>query len=74
MQGGVWAMARHPDVQILGYSEAAAYLASEAGRTVRAVIAIAGRHEFGVETEAAVRRLQLFFDDVDFPDPTDPLE
>ena len=66
-------MARHPDVQILGYSEAAAYLATEAGRTVRAVIAIAGRYEYGVVTDATVRRLQLHFDDIDVPDKTDPL-
>ena len=60
----------HPDLAILGYSEAAMYLRRAPTPNVRAIISIHGRREFGVEADVP-HRLDLTFDDVDAPAPDD---
>src|SRR4051794_22239914 len=57
---------------VRGYSEAAMLLRQPEGKDVQAVIAIRGVHEFCVESEAP-HFLELVFDDVEVPDPADPL-
>ena len=60
----------HPDLAILGYSEAAMYLRRAPSPNVRAIISIHGRREFGVEADVT-HRLDLTFDDVEAPAPDD---
>jgi len=59
----------HPPILALGYSEAAMFLRTPAGATVRALISIHGANEHGVEAE--MPRLDLTFDDIAAPDPAD---
>ena len=54
----------HPQLCILGYSEAAMFLRGSPTPNVAAIISIHGAREFGVEAEVA-HRLDLTFDDAE---------
>jgi predicted protein tyrosine phosphatase len=63
----------HPTILVMGYSPAAMFLRQPEGKTVRAVIAIRGAQEYCVESNVP-HRLELNFDDVEVPDPTDMIQ
>src|SRR4051794_33028735 len=65
-------MASHPSILIFGFSHAGMYLRSERSKDVQAIISIHGRNEYGVDYPVR-HRLDLIFDDVECPDPGDPL-
>jgi predicted protein tyrosine phosphatase len=54
----------HPQLAVLGYSEAAMFLRGSPKPNVTGIISIHGAREFGVEAEVS-RRLDLTFDDVE---------
>ena len=54
----------HPQLAVLGYSEAAMFLRGSPKPNVTGIISIHGGREFGVEAEVS-RRLDLTFDDVE---------
>ncbi len=61
-----------PALIVLGYSEASMLLRN--GDTkIAAIITIAGEREFAVATDGTDPILRLHFDDVEVPDPSDPL-
>lgn len=62
----------HPQLVVLGYSEASMFLRGTAKPKVSSIISIHGAREFGVEAEVA-RRLDLTFDDVEASAPDDML-
>ncbi len=63
----------HPDVLILGYSEAAMFLQQREASDLCGIIAIAGQRDHAVETEGIVdHSLVLNFDDTETP-PEDDL-
>lgn len=66
-------MSRHPNVLILGYSEAAGLLSSTDGDSVQALIAIHGFREFAVDAPQVPHRLTLSFDDCAAPESHDPI-
>lgn len=59
----------HPSLVILGYSQAAMFLRNP-GHGVTAILSIHGHREYGVESEISIR-LDLAFDDVEVPIPSD---
>jgi predicted protein tyrosine phosphatase len=61
---------RHPNLLMLGYSEAAMFLQNVSAPDVVAIISIHGRREFGVEANVEPR-LDLTFDDVEVPQSDD---
>ncbi len=63
----------HPRVVALGYSEAGMLLRKPGTLDIQAIIAIHGQREYPVETDCVAHRLVLRFDDVEAPDPKDPL-
>lgn len=67
-------MSRHPNVLILGYSEAGRVLSSAEGSGVSALIAIHGFREFTVDAPGIQHRLTLEFDDCNAPDADDPFK
>jgi predicted protein tyrosine phosphatase len=62
----------HPQLAVLGYSEAAMYLRGSPKPNVTGIISIHGAREFGVEANVS-RRLDLTFDDVEVAAPDDML-
>ena len=62
----------HPQLAVLGYSEAAMFLRGSPKPNVTGIISIHGAREFGVEAEVS-RRLDLTFDDVEVAVPDDML-
>jgi len=64
---------KHPDLLILGYSEAAMFIQQPDARDVSAIIAIAGQREHNIETQCVERKLILNFDDTEVPAPDDLL-
>ena len=60
----------HPQLAVLGYSEAAMFLRGTPKPNVTGIISIHGGREFGVEAEVP-RRLDLTFDDVEVTAPED---
>jgi predicted protein tyrosine phosphatase len=62
----------HPNLTILGYSEAAMFLRNAPLKSIAAIISIHGAHEHPVQLDLP-HRLDLTFDDVDLPDPNDPI-
>lgn len=67
-------MTSHPDLLILGYSEAAMFLRGARAAEVSALIAIHGQREFAAECSASIPKLVLRFDDTATPDTTNPIE
>jgi predicted protein tyrosine phosphatase len=63
----------YPPILMLGYSEAAMLMRQPLGAQVQAIISIHGLHEYAVEAPGLSQRLTLRFDDVDVPDPNDPI-
>jgi len=61
----------HPHLLILSYSQAAMFLSAASASDVCALISIHGSREFGVDFSCDYR-LDLNFDDVDAPIPSDP--
>jgi predicted protein tyrosine phosphatase len=64
----------HPELVVLGYSEAAMYVHAAPAPRVAGIISIHGSREFGVETTGLAlvpRRLDLTFDDVEVPEAGD---
>jgi predicted protein tyrosine phosphatase len=61
----------HPQVVILGYSEAAMFLRGTSGAEVTGIVSIHGAREFGVEAAGVGRRLDLGFDDVEVAEEGD---
>lgn len=66
-------MSPHPDILILGTSEASMLLCKPEGCAIDAVISIHGQREFSVEAPHARHRLVLQFDDWELPEADDPL-
>ena len=62
----------HPDVLILGYSQAAMFLQQREAANLCGIIAIAGQREHAVETDGVGHKLILNFDDTETP-PADDL-
>src|SRR5215213_7047308 len=60
----------HPQLVVLGYSEAAMFLRGTPKPNVTGIISIHGGREFGVEAEVP-RRLDLTFDDAEVAAPDD---
>src|SRR5262245_39343860 len=63
----------HPQILVLGYSEAAMLLRNPGEVRIGAVISIAGQREYAVEV-GSVPHLILSFDDTEAPNPNDPLQ
>jgi len=62
---------KHPQLVVLGYSEAAMFLRGAAGPAVKGIISIHGAREFGLEAAGVTRRLDLRFDDVEIAEAGD---
>lgn len=62
----------HPDLIVLGYSEAAMFLQRRPPPNVMAILSIHGQREYGVDYDPPLR-LDLSFDDVDVSSDTDPV-
>ncbi len=66
-------MPHHPNMLILGYSEAAMYMRQADAAHVRAIIAIAGQREYTIDTNNVEHQLVLHFDDTETPTDDDLL-
>ncbi|MCA9250711.1 MAG: hypothetical protein R3E58_06930 [Phycisphaerae bacterium] len=64
----------HPQVIVLGYSEAGMLLRKPGSANVQAIIAIHGQREFAVECDDIPHRLLLQFDDAESPRADDPIQ
>lgn len=62
----------HPAIFAMGYSQAAMFLQSPEGAKVRGLVSIHGANEFAIDARVPFR-LDLCFDDIAAPDPTDIL-
>jgi|GEM_PF-5925196 len=56
-------MPHHPNIVILGYSEAAMFMQQPDAAEVRAIIAIGGQREYTIDTNKVEHSLILNFDD-----------
>lgn len=64
----------HPDIIVLGYSEASMLLRKSDSADIRAIIAIHGQREYPVNLEGVPHSLVLQFDDTEAPNESDPIE
>jgi predicted protein tyrosine phosphatase len=69
-----WCVMGHPTVLVLSSSEAAMYLRQGGGAGVVGIVSIGGARESAPDAATIANRLVLEFDDVDVPDPSDPLD
>lgn len=69
----MWAVESHPSIVILSYSEAAMLLRREGSVGIHGLVSVCGLHEQPLEDTGVRHRLVLTFDDVEPPDPSDPL-
>ena len=63
----------HPQVIVLGRSEAAALLKGRGAADIGVIISIHGRREYPIETSSIPRSLVLEFDDTEAPTGEDPI-
>src|SRR5579864_3311583 len=71
--GRMWTVASHPSILILSYSEASMLLRGEGSGRINGLISVRGLQEQPLEDTGVRHRLVLNFDDVEPPDPSDPL-
>ncbi len=65
---------KHPNVLILGYSEAGMLLRKPGESDVRAIISIHGQREYAVECDNIPHQLVLQFNDTEAPRDDDPIQ
>jgi predicted protein tyrosine phosphatase len=65
---------KHPQILVLGYSEAGMLLKNPGDTNVRAIISIHGQREYAIDYDELPYRLVLQFDDTEAPRDDDPIQ
>jgi predicted protein tyrosine phosphatase len=67
------AVVQHPEILVFGYSEASMRLRHGVAPKVEAIVSIQGQRDPCIDCAGITHSLVLRFDDVDAPDPSDPM-